>query len=81
MLIDAAKLQAPRRSIIYSWKIAPAMDAPRLAPLKGGCANPARRRKHRGDLPFAPPAPRVGAASFRRAKGQTRIVEARKRVL
>jgi hypothetical protein len=80
MLIDAAKPQAPRRSIIYSWKIAPAMDAPRLAPLKGARADPSSRREHRGRFPFAPPPPPVGAAAPSAAKGPKRVIEAGKRI-
>jgi hypothetical protein len=81
MLIDPTERKTPRRSIIYCWKIASTMDAPRLASLKGACADPASRRKHPGDFAFASPTAAVGATPPRRAEGPTRVVEARKRVL
>lgn len=81
MLIDAAELKAPPRNVTAGGKIAPAMDAARLAPLKRARADPASGRKHRGDFPLAPPAAPIGAAALVLAQGPKRVVEARKQIL
>jgi hypothetical protein len=57
------------------------MDASRLAPLNGACADPASGRKHRSDFPFAPPRAPIGAHAPVLAQGPKRVVEARKRIV